>query len=190
MLFKWDYSGVDQVCFSDQKCESYIKAAKFLGDSCEDWGCGTGWAKRYFKEYKGIDGSPSREVPKENVVDLVNYTSSVDNILMRQVLEANIEWRKILENVKKSFKKKFCLIIYTPLDTETKQIADYEMVKADDSVIEGITVPELSFKREDILTYFQEKEFKVSEESIKTEQGYGMEWILYVERINVELTKD
>lgn len=187
MLYKWDFSGADQMCFSDHNCESYIKSAKFLGGGqVEDWGCGTGWAKQYFKDYKGIDGSPSKVVSKEDVVDLVNYTSSVDNILIRQVLECNVDWRKILENVKKSFKKKFCLVIYTPIDlVETKVLADYAITKADGIVVSTYTIPEITFKKEEILAYFPTTEFKVSEETIKTNQGYGQEWILYVERINV-----
>ena len=35
MLNKWDYSGADQMCFSDVKQESYKKAAEFLGDTCQ-----------------------------------------------------------------------------------------------------------------------------------------------------------
>jgi len=49
MLNKWNYSSRGQVCYSDPKQESYKKAAKFLGDTVEDWGCGTGWVKKYFK---------------------------------------------------------------------------------------------------------------------------------------------
>lgn len=119
MLSKFDYSGVSDVCYADANQESYKKAAEFLGDTVEDWGCGTGWSKRHFKNYKGIDGSPSKLVAEKDIVDLVNYTSSVDNILMRQVLELNIEWRQILENVKKSFKKKFFLVVFTPFVEKT-----------------------------------------------------------------------
>jgi len=47
MLNKWDYSGADSVCYSDENCESYKKAAEFLGPDqpVEDWGGGTGWGK-------------------------------------------------------------------------------------------------------------------------------------------------
>ena len=180
MLNKWDYSGVSQVCYGDENCESYKKASEFLGGVCEDWGGGTGWAEQYFKTYKNIDGSLHKNV--DVVADLVKYTSKTENILMRQVLECNPEWKTILDNVKKSFSKKFCLIIYTPLDTETKIIADFTMIKADGTELDA-SITEISFKREDILAYFPEKEYKVKEETIKTNQGYGTEWIIYVEKI-------
>jgi len=183
MKNKWDYSGVEHAYFSDAKGESYKKSAEFLDYKCEDWGCGTGRAKDYFKEYKGIDGSPSKFLKPEDTVDLVEYTSDVDNILMRQVLEVNTEWRKILENIKKSFRKKFCLVIYTPLVDKTREGGVFIPVKADGTPMKGKTLVEIYFNRQDILDYFPEKEFKVREEIIKTNQGYGSEWILYVERI-------
>ena len=181
MLDKWDYSGISQMCYSDENCESYKKAAEFLDGVCEDWGGGTGWAKQYFKVYKNIDGSPHKNV--DVLADLVKYTSKTENILMRQVLECNPEWKTILDNVKKSFSKKFCLIIYTPLDTETKTIDEFIMVDSSGITMDGVTISEISFKREDILAYFPEKEYKVSEETIKTNQGYGTEWILYVQKL-------
>jgi hypothetical protein len=127
MKDKWDYSGVAHAYFSDEKGESYKKPAEFLDYKCEDWGCGTGVAEQYFKEYKGIEGSASKFIKKEDTVDLVEYTSNVDNIFMRQVLEANPDWRNILD-------------------------------------------------------YFPENEFNVHHENIKTKQGYGNDWVLYVER--------
>ena len=178
MLNKWDYSGVDTVCYADTKQESYKKSAEFLGDSCEDWGCGTAWSKRYFKEYRGIDGSNNKYV--DGVVDLVKYTSSVDNILMREVLEYNEDWKKILENVKKSFKKKFCLIISTPLVKKTRVGAWHKVMKADGSQGKG-KVPEMYFNKQDILDEFSN--YKVKEETIKTDHLYGQDWILYVEKI-------
>ena len=119
MLDMWDYSGVSSVCYSDTKNQySYTKPAEFLGNGqVEDWGCGTAWAKRYFSDYKGIDGAQHKNV--DVITDLVKYTSKCDNILMRQVLEFNPDWRIVLENVKKSFKKKFCLVVMTPLVDET-----------------------------------------------------------------------
>lgn len=173
MLGKWDYSIVSDVCFSDPDCKSYKKAAEFLGDTVEDWGCGTAWAKRYFKNYRGIDGSLSKNIPKENVLDLVDYTSSVDNVLIREVLEYNTEWKKILDNVKKSFKKKLCLIISTPFAEKTHV-----------SYISPNGIKERQFKKEDILNEFPEAEFKVKEELIKTDHLYNQDWILYVEKIN------
>lgn len=119
MINKWNYDPAGEVCYGEEIV--YQKARDFLGDSVEDWGCGTCWAKRYFKDYKGIDGSPSICVSKP--IDLVNYTSHTDNILIRQVLEHNYEWKKIIENAKKSFNKKLCITIHTPLSDTTHAIS-------------------------------------------------------------------
>lgn len=180
MKNKWDYSGVDQVCYSDPKQESYIKSANFLGDTVEDWGCGTCWSKQYFKNYRGIDGSPSKYT--DEVVDLVEYTSNVDNILMRQVLELNKDWKKILENVKKSFKKKFCLIIFTPFAKKTHIEETAPVLDANGKKIGNDEIAIIYFNKNDILNYFPKSEFKIKEEIVKTEQGYERDWILYVER--------
>lgn len=171
MLNRWNYSLVSDVCYADPAQQSYKKAAQFLGDTVEDWGCGTAWARRFFKNYRGIDGSPHPN--NDAVIDLVNYTSNVDNILMREVLEYNIAWKKVLDNVKKSFKKKFCLIISTPFAEKT-HIDNYS----------NKGVPELRFNKQDILTEFPVSEFKTRQVTIKTSHLYNQDWILYVEKVN------
>jgi len=170
MLSKWDYSGVDSVCYSDANQESYKKSAEFLGDSVEDWGCGTGWSKRFFKSYRGIDGSAHYNV--DEIVDLTTYTSTGNNILIRQVLELNVEWRKVLDNAKKSFKDRLCIVIFTPFTEET-HVAEVEE--------SGISI--IYFNKQDVLDYFPSSEFVVKEEVIKTQQGYNQDWIIYIERI-------
>lgn len=180
MVGKWDYSGLSEACFSDNNQESYKKAAGFLIDNVEDWGCGTGWAKRYFKNYKGIEGSIAKNV--DVVADLVDYASKCENILMREVLEYNTDWKKILQNVKESFSKKFCLIISTPFSKKTRVGFWHKPLKADGSEGEG-KIPEMYFNKQDILDEFPESEFKVKEETIKTNHLYGKDWILYVEKI-------
>jgi hypothetical protein len=169
------------MCFSDEKQESYKKAAEFLGDTVEDWGGGTGWAKRYFKNYKNIDGSLSKYTDVH--ADLREYISDCDNILMRQVLESNEDWRVILENVKKSFKKKFCLVVYTPQVKKTRSGHLHTPVRSDGTKMKGKVIYEIYFNKQDILDYFPESEYKIKEEYIKTNQGYNNEWILYVQKI-------
>jgi len=184
MLDKWDYSGVGTVCYSDERCESYKKAAEFLGLSnpVEDWGGGTGWAKMYFTgPYKNIDGSQHPNV--DVVADLVRYNSKVDNILMRQVLEFNWEWKRILSNVKKSFSKKFCLVVMTPLVEVTKIDRTELTVSSTGEEVEGSESPCVYFNKQDILDYFPESEYKVTQENIETNGYWGGEWILYVEKI-------
>jgi len=181
MLNKWDYSGVDDMMYSDSNAESYKKSAEFLGDTVEDWGCGTGWARQFYKNYRGIDGSPSKRFPE--AIDLRYYTSDVDNILIRQVLECTDDWRMVLENAIKSFRKKLCLIIMTPFSDEENIMVVEPVLRADGSVVKGKSIDIISFRKQDILDYFPEDKFKIREETIKTNQGYGQDWTLYVERI-------
>jgi hypothetical protein len=182
MLNKWDYSGVNQMMYSDDKQESYKKAAQFLGDSVEDWGCGTGYASIFFKNYRGIDCSPSKNHPE--AIDLRQYTSDVENILIRQVLECTEDWKLVLENAIKSFRRRLCLIIMTPFSDKEKVLERESVLRADGSVVEGRFIDAISFKKQDILDYFPKDRFKVREETIKTNQGYGHDWILYVEKIS------
>lgn len=165
MLNKWNYDPDGEVCYGQEIV--YQKARDFLGDSVEDWGCGTGWAMRYFKNYKGIDGSLSGYV--KEVIDLTKYTSKVDNILLRQVLECNDDWEIILDNAVKSFKKKLFIGIYTPLGDETRVIRRLES-----------GIPEISFNKDDILNHF--KGLKVTQEVVPTSFEYGGEVLFYVEK--------
>jgi hypothetical protein len=115
---KWDYSAdLESTRYGDEP--SYQKAAKFL-DGCgpvvEDWGCGTAYARKFFKKsrYIGVDGSPSRMT--EVVADLRQYRSTPDGILMRHILEHNVEWREILRNALQSFKHRMALVFFLPPD--------------------------------------------------------------------------
>lgn len=168
-LNKWLYDPQGEVCYGQEIV--YQKMADFIGadNPVEDWGMGTGWASHYFTNYKGIDGSPH---PKVDVIaDLINYTSTADNILLRQVLEHNYEWKKIIVNAVDSFQKKLCITIHTPITGTTNQI-----------YTSPTDIPDISFKKEDILGHF--KGFTVTEEFVPTGQfEYGLEWIIYVERI-------
>lgn len=81
--------------------ESYRLAAVFLEDckEVEDWGCGFGTLGRFClsPKYTGLDGSESPAA--KAVIDLRTYTSDVDGILLRHVLEHNpTGWRQILVN--------------------------------------------------------------------------------------------
>jgi hypothetical protein len=169
ILGKWNYGGAPRFPYGEEA--SYQKAMDFLDGPhiIEDWGCGTAWARKFVKHgrYIGLDGSWSMHC--DQVVDLRTYRSSADSILIRHILEHNFEWKKILENALASFQKKFCLIIFTPFGPETKQIATtWE------------TVPDLSFRKEDLLEYL--KPFSFTEESIKSDTQYGGEHFFYVSK--------
>ncbi len=164
MKHKWNYEGMSDVCFGETIV--YQKMADFIGDTVEDWGCGTGFARRYFKNYKGIDGTLGYVA---EAIDLVDYTSDVDNIAIRQVIEHNDNWKKILDNAYKSFNKKLFLAIHTPMSDKTHFI---QMCGE---------VPEYSFCPQDLKDCFPNCKF--TEELLPTKFDYGNEYILYVEKI-------
>lgn len=78
---------------------TYRRAAAFLTDvtEVEDWGCGAGGFKRFCRpRYVGVDGSKTPFA--DRVVDLCTYTSRVEGIMMRHVIEHSYLWRAILDN--------------------------------------------------------------------------------------------
>lgn len=180
MLDLYDYSGVAEVCYADAHEESYRKAAAFLGPSCEDWGCGTGWASHYFADYRGVDGSLGWARER---TELADYRSDVEAVLIRQVLEHNVEWRTILDNAKASFRRRLCVIIHTPCVARTYIAWCNPVYRADGTVVPGRVIPEVFFAKADVLACFPTDAYRVTEETIDVEIGYGSEWILYVERL-------
>lgn len=171
MLGKWDSFYANATApfpYGDET--TYRKAIDFLDDGCEiihDWGCGAAFAGTLVKkaQYVGIDGSWSRMA--HVIADLREFRNPSDGILMRHILEHNYEWKKVLENALASFQKKFVLIMFTPFVPETKQIA-----------MNGIGVPDLSFRKEDLTDLFKHLPFR--EESLQTKTQYGVEHIFYI----------
>jgi SAM-dependent methyltransferase len=168
MRGRWDYSEAAQFPYDDQA--SYRKGIAFLDGhgTIEDWGCGTAFAKRFIElsDYIGIDGSESPYVDK--VVDLQTYCSDVDCIFMRHVLEHNYGWHHILKNAVNSFRKRMVLILFTPFSEAERRIG------------ENKGIPDLSLRREKVLSFFEE--LVVAEESLESATEYGHEYIFYVEK--------
>lgn len=129
---------------------SYQLAALFLEDckEVEDWGCGYGTFRSYClsPKYTGIDGSESPGA--DYVRDLRNYTSDVQGIFLRHVLEHNpTGWRQILLNALQSFSNKMVLAIYTPFGDVTRNVRKQSP--------HDITIPvALSFRQDDITRCF------------------------------------
>jgi len=129
---------------------SYLLASVFLEDCevVEDWGCGYATFGSFCLSptYLGIDGSESPAA--ERVVDLREYTSDADGILLRHVLEHNpMGWRQILSNAVQSFSEKMVLVIYTPFGDVTRNIR--REIPSDTNVPVAI-----SFRKEDITGCF------------------------------------
>ena len=177
MLDKWDhwYKGVkSNYSFKYGNTITYQLAADFLADmdEVEDWGCGTGGFKRLYRgKYIGVDGSFHPSANK--LVDLRQYRSKVDGIMMRHLLEHNYDWEAVLANAVASFKKKFCLIIFTPFMDSTQEIFHER--------VHGLDVPVIAFKKEDLEKFFAGLKWRLRE-NIKTATYYKVEHVYYVEK--------
>lgn len=176
MLGKWDfwYRDVKRMSsFRYGNTVSYSLAEEFLKNlEVEDWGCGTGAFKRIHQgPYIGVDGSKTPFVDK--IADLRFYKSRVDGIMMRHILEHNYDWEIVLKNALASFKKRFCLIIFTPFRSTTKVI--------DQNKNYGVDVPTISFRKANIEKCFGDLKWSLSE-NIKTQTRYGAEHIYFVEK--------
>jgi hypothetical protein len=150
---------------------TYRLGADFLS-SCEvveDWGCGLGWMRNFIpaERYVGLDGSASRFA--DRIVDLEMYTSDVDGIFMRHVLEHNYAWEQLLLNALSSFRRRFVLVTFTP-HGETTHVLDYE---------EDPGVPTISFAKTDITKQFDGLVWR--DETYATDTHYRTETIFYVE---------
>jgi len=183
MLGKWDkwYKKVDTIgSFRYGETVTYQLAADFMADiaELEDWGCGTGGFKRFYKgKYTGVDGSANKFVDK--IADLRTYRSKADGIVMRHILEHNYDWKLVLQNAVESFNKKLCIVFFTPFVDETKEIAHNKKY--------GVDVPDIAFSKKDLEKFFEGLSFRL-EENIATKTGYGVEHVYYIEKTPAEKT--
>jgi hypothetical protein len=178
-LGKWnewykDLTPQDMGSFRYGDTVTYLMASAFLADvsDVEDWGCGAGGFRRYRRKgYVGVDGS--RTPFADRIVDLCTYTTRVEGVLMRHVIEHNYQWEKILDGAIRSFTRKLCLILFTPFAAETREIAHNRM--------RGVDVPNLSFSRTDIEGKFAGLRWELFD-NIPTDTGYGIEHVYLVWR--------
>ena len=157
MVGAWNYQNVETFHYGDDV--SYRRGIAFLDGhgTIEDWGCGFAHARTFVTRspYVGVDGSSKWA---DKIADLRDYTSDVDCIFMRHILEHNVDWKRILANAIRSFKKRMVLVIFTPLSEMTRAIAA-------SMTVTSFPVPDIAFKREDLTEYFAH--LKYSEESLK-----------------------
>lgn len=161
----------DPVTYGDNT--TYKMAAEFLKDVdiVEDWGCGGGGFTIFRKMgCIGVDGSKTPFADK--IVDLSNYTSNVQGIHLRHILEHNYKWEDILRNALTSFTKKLCLTLFTPFTGVTRIIAHND-----------IDVPDISFRKRDIMDILDVYDVKFTlEDNIKTTSQYGVEHVFFIEK--------
>jgi hypothetical protein len=168
LVGRWQYGNVAPFAYGDEV--TYRKGMAFLDGhgTIEDWGCGTGYARRFVTRspYRAVDGSPSLGV--DHVTDLRTYRSDADCIFMRHVLEHNADWRRILENALASFRRRMVLVVFTPFAEETTEIASWQ------------GIPDLSLRKADLLEAFAGLE--VQEEIVESNTEYLREHVFYLER--------
>ena len=168
LVGRWQYGNARPFPYGDEV--TYRKGMAFLDGhgTIEDWGAGTGYARRFVGQstYRAVDGSPSLGV--DRVVDLRTYRSDADCIFMRHVLEHNPDWRHILGNALRSFRKRMVLVVFTPFATETQEIASWH------------GIPDLAFRKEDLVAHFDGLAWH--EEAVDTNTEYLREHVFYLER--------
>lgn len=146
-------------------------------NSIEDWGCGHGGFANYIGDhqvYVGVDGSKSPFASK--IADLEFYSSSVDAIHLRHVLEHNLNWEGILNNAIASFSKRMVVTIFTPFQDENRIINRYPNFLGT-----GVEMVDIGFLRESIVRKFSGLKW-FSIENIKTETQYSVEHMFFLER--------
>lgn len=143
----------------------------------EDWGCGLGGCRDFLRadqRYVGIDGSHSPHA--DRIADLECYTSDVDAIHMRHVLEHNPGWERILTNALASFRRRMVLTLFTPWTEHTCVLAEYPNFLGT-----GVTMVDIAFCRADIVAHFGEINWR-AEENLVTRTQYGVEHVFFLER--------
>lgn len=160
---------------------TYRMAASFFSDidTVEDWGCGRGGFKIFcLGQYVGVDGS--RTPFADKIVDLCNYKTRVDGILLRHVLEHNYQWEDVLSNAVKSFDHKLCIVLFTPFADQTREIAHNRHI--------GVDVPDLSLAKVEIEKHLHGLNWKLVE-NITTKSQYKVEHVYFVWRAPSGLLK-
>lgn len=150
MIGKWNYTGLGKVIYGHP--ESYQRAGIWfdeVGGVLEDWGCGCCAMRDYVKkcEYIGLDGSVN-DYYERYPVDLANYISRVHCLLLRDVIDHNVEWEKVLANAVSSFTKRMVLVIFHDLGPETKVLFHHASPK-----FPG--VPDLQFSLGDLFKHIE-----------------------------------
>ncbi len=153
---------------------TYLMAAAFLAgcEEIEDWGCGRGGFRRYCPgRYVGVDGSKTPYA--STIAELGVYRSSPDGILLRHVLEHNYNWPKILEAAVQSFRKRLCVVLFTPFADTTRELRHNRDA--------GVDAPDLALSAAEIEAHFKGLEWKLYPD-IRSKSQYGVEHVYCVWR--------
>lgn len=171
----WDYAGAGAP-FPYDDTVSYRIAGEWVSGRglVEDWGCGTGWMKRFVDgPYRGVDGAWSRFA--DEVADLRTYRSNVPCTVMRHVLEHNAEWRRIAENFTASWHDRAALVLFIPPQPEDLDVGGPDW-PVPDIAVSGPDLMEILGRHGTRFTF--EQVFYPPENSIQ----WGWEGCLLMER--------
>jgi hypothetical protein len=176
MLNRWDpwYSSSDPPPREYGPTETYELAEEFLrGLDVEDWGCGLGKFRDFHSGgYVGVDGTLSDYCDEH--ADLTEFTSITPGLLLRHVLEHNVEWRKILDNALASYTHRLVIVLFTSLQDETRTLQED---------VGGLGVPDIGFALSDLLNPIMTDGVETTFQTIRSEAGYGTETLIYCERV-------
>ena len=150
--------------------DTYRIAAEWLrGLSVEDWGCGYARFREFHDgPYVGVDGTRGWAAV---IADLRHYRSQTDGLLLRHVLEHNVDWRLILQNAAHSFRRRLALVLFTPDSGETERQLDF---------VAAVNVPDLALPFADI-----ERALggcAITRRHVPTATGYQGETVFLVEK--------
>ena len=151
---------------------TYEKAGEWLsGMLVEDWGCGYCFARKYMQSYRGIDvGCPLAD----KNINLSDYNSSVDGILIRHVLEHDYGWRNIIKNAVGSFHKRLCVVFFIPPNEKEDSLHSVEA---------AIDCPVLSISKSDFESILTAGGCTFTSELLQTGSApLGLEVVYYVEK--------
>jgi len=153
---------------------TYRLAAAFLAgcEEVEDWGCGRGAFREFCPgRYIGVDGSKTPYA--EKIAELTSYRTKADGIMLRHVLEHNYNWPRILDNAVASFRKRLCIVIFTPFSDTTRELRHNRK--------SGVDCPDLSLSTADIEARLTGLKFKLMA-NLKSASQYHVEHVYFVWR--------
>lgn len=105
--------------------DTYRLAAEWLKDcpTVADWGGSTGFFGSCLPpsvKYTVVDGTV--QLTDQVLADLLTYREPSDGILLRHVLEINVEWRTILRNALSAFRQRMVVVTHTRSDGQTAYV--------------------------------------------------------------------
>lgn len=155
-----------------------------------DFGCGKGGFQKVATEKMepwplldtfpvlGVDGS---KTPFANIIaDLVEFKVDTDvfsedfkaSVFMRHVIEHDYRWRRILENALESFTYRMVLVLFTPAQRETHEIAWNE----------DPGVPDIGFETAELVAICAQHHVVGEVATYRTNTQYGEETVFLLEK--------